>query len=138
MSFLGLVDRSVDPEDLGQTGDPEDLENPLLRADQLERTVVGTHPLEPPDQDTEARGVEEVDLLHVDKKVEVALVDQIDEELTQSRRRVDIDLTLDLHDGESVLGAVIQLQIHRSSSASPAKLPFWAWQSGTWLQTVRP
>src|SRR6185437_8588590 len=110
------------PEDLGQTGNPEDLQDALLRADQLERAVVRTNPLEPPDQDAKARGVEEVHLLHVDEQVEVALVHQVDEELTQSRRRVDIDLTLDLHDGESVFGAVIQLQIHRSSSASPAKL----------------
>ncbi|GIH90880.1 hypothetical protein Pta02_41980 [Planobispora takensis] len=49
--------------------------------------------------------------------MEVPLVDEVDQKLTQPGRGVDIDLALDLDDGETVLGMVVQLQIHRSSSA---------------------
>ncbi len=41
----GLVHCLVDAEDLRQPGDPEDLQDPLLRADQIQRAVAGPHPL---------------------------------------------------------------------------------------------
>src|SRR4051812_43696880 len=50
---LGVVDR----EHLGQAGDPEDLQQPVLAADQLHRAVLGTHLLQAADQDAQARGV---------------------------------------------------------------------------------
>jgi hypothetical protein len=45
----GLVHRLVDAEDLRQSGDLQDLQDPLLRADQVQRAVVGPHPLQAPD-----------------------------------------------------------------------------------------
>src|SRR5882757_9635967 len=113
----GLVHRLVDAEDLRQPGDPEDLQDPLLRADQIQRAVVRPHPLQAPDQHPEASGVEEPDLLQVDDDLVVALADQIDEQLTQPRRRVDIDLAPDVDDLDAVLAGVTQLQLHGSSSA---------------------
>jgi hypothetical protein len=121
VGFLGLVHRGVDPEDLGQPGDAEDLQDALLCADELQGAVVRAHALQPANQDAEPGRVQEVHLLHVHEQVEVTLVDQIDQELTQPRRSVHIDLTLDLDDGEATLGAMVQLQIHRSSSALPAE-----------------
>src|SRR5207247_8141062 len=99
----GLVHRLVDAEDLRQPGDLEDLQYPLLRADQIQRAVVGPHPLQAPDQHPEAGGVEEPDLVQVDDELVVALADQVDEQLTQPRRRIDIDLALDVDDLDAVL-----------------------------------
>src|SRR3984957_10614375 len=113
----GLVHRVVDTEHLRQPGDPEDLEYPLLRAHEVQGAVVGAYPLQPADQYAETGGVEELDLLHVDDELVVVLVDQIDEQLTEPRRRVDIDLALDVDDLDAVLVVVTQLQIHKSSSA---------------------
>src|ERR1700748_2411549 len=97
-------------EDLGQAGDPGDLQDALLRAYQVQRPVVRAHPLEPADQDPEARGVEELDLLHVDYQLVVLLVDELDEELTQARRGVDVDLTFDVDDLDALLFSVRQLK----------------------------
>ena len=69
-----FVDRGVDREHLGQAGDPEDLEDALLGADQAQRALMGTHPLEAADQHAETGGVEEVDALHVDDEVVLAVV----------------------------------------------------------------
>ena len=55
----------MDVEDLRQAGDPEDLQDALLRADQVQRALLGAHPLEPADEHAEAGGVEELDALHV-------------------------------------------------------------------------
>src|SRR5205823_12121231 len=77
----GLVRRLVDAEDLRQPGDPEDLQDPLLRADQIQRAVVGPHPPQAPDQHPEAGGVEEPDLVQVDDELVAALADQVDEQL---------------------------------------------------------
>src|SRR6516225_2622116 len=119
----GLVHRVVDAEHLGQPGNPEDLEYPLLRTDQVQRAVVGAHSLQPADQHPETGGVEKLDLLHVDDELVVVLVDQIDEKLTEPWRRVDIDLALDVDDLDAVLVVVTQLQIHKSSSAITASSP---------------
>src|SRR5208337_3539598 len=113
----GLLHCLVDAEDLRQPADPDDLQYPLLRADQIQRAVVRPHPLQAPDQHPEAGGVQEPDLVHVDDELVVVLADQIDEQLTQPRRGVDIDLALDVDDLDAVLAVVTQLQIHESSSA---------------------
>src|SRR5690606_22740823 len=55
----GFVGGVVDPEDLGEAGDPEDLQQPFLGADQLERTVVDADLLEATDQHAQTGGVEE-------------------------------------------------------------------------------
>jgi hypothetical protein len=78
---------------------------------------VGPHPPQAPDQHPEAGGVEEPDLVQVDDELVVGLADQIDEQLTQPRRGIDIDLALDVDDLSAVLVVVTQLQIHTSSSA---------------------
>ncbi len=74
------------------------------------------HPLQAPDQHPQAGGIEEPDLLQVDDKLVVVLADQIDEQLTQPRRGVDIDLAPDVDDLDAVFAVVPQLQIHESSS----------------------
>src|ERR1700741_4760546 len=94
----GLVHAVVDAEDLRQPGDPEDLEYPLLRADQVQRSVVGTDALEAADEHTKPGGVEELHLLHVHHQLVVTVVDQVDEQLTQPRGGIDIDLPLDVDD----------------------------------------
>ena len=48
-----LVDRRVDGKHLGQPGDLEDLEDPLVRAHESEVAVVAAQALEPSHQDTE-------------------------------------------------------------------------------------
>src|SRR5690242_5206734 len=113
----GFVDRVVDAEHLRQPGDPEDLEDPLLRADEVQGTVVRAYPLQPADQHAETGRVEELDLLHVDDQLVVVLVDEIDEQLAEPRGGVDVDLTLDVDDLDAVLVVVTELQIHKSSSA---------------------
>src|SRR5690606_6292414 len=118
----GLLHRLVDTEDLGQTGDPEDLQDPLLGADQVQGAVVGPHALETAHKHTEPGRVEELHLLHVDDEVVVALVHQVDEELSQARRRIDVDFPFDDDDLGVVLGVVIKLQVHWSSSTEQRKL----------------
>src|SRR3984957_20061537 len=116
----GLVYRLVDAENLRQPGDPEDLEYALLRADQIQGSVVGTHSLQPADQHSETGGVQELDLLHVDDELVIVLVDEIDKQLTEPRRRVDVDFALDVDDLDAVLVVVTQLQIQKSSNAMQA------------------
>src|SRR6185437_15442847 len=48
----------------------------------------------------------------------VVLVDEIDEQLTEPRSRVNVDLALDVDDLDAVLVVVTELQIHKSSSAT--------------------
>src|SRR6266513_2054811 len=115
----GLVHGLVDAEDLRQPGDPEDPQYLLPRADQIQRAVVHPHPPQAPDQHPEAGGVEEPHLVQVDDELVAALADQVDEQLTQPRRRIHIDLAPDVDDLDTVLGVVTQLQIHTSSSAMP-------------------
>src|SRR5262249_32955109 len=56
-------------------------------------------------------------------------IHQFDEKLTQSRGGVDVDLPLHIDDFDSILGVVIQLQIHVSSRAS---------LSPSWVPAQRP
>src|SRR5258708_5022923 len=76
--------------------------------------------LEPADQNAEPRGIEELDLLHVNEEVELALVDQVDELLTELRRRIDVDLSFHVDDSQAIFGGVVvHLQVHISSCAVP-------------------
>src|SRR6202041_2941644 len=52
----GLIHAVMDAEDLGQPGDPEDLQDALLRAHQVQRAVVGTDALEAADEHAQAGG----------------------------------------------------------------------------------
>src|SRR6202162_5214965 len=113
----GLVHRVVDTENLRQPGDPQDLEYALLRADEIQGAVVRPHSLQRADQHSETGEVQEHDRLHVDDELVIVLVDEIDEQLTEPRRRVDVDLALDVDDLDAVLVVVTQLQVHKSSSA---------------------
>jgi len=85
------------------------------------------HPLQAAGQHPQAGGVEEPDLVQVDDELVVVLAGQIDEQLTQPRRGVDIDLALDVDDLDAVLGVVTQPQIDKSSSvvmaSSRASIP---------------
>jgi hypothetical protein len=105
----------VNREDLGQAGDPKDLEDALLRADESQRAVVCPDALETADQDAEAGRVEELDALHVDDQVVVAGRHQVDELLPQLRRGVDIDLAA--HDDDPVVALLTgrEGQVHGSS-----------------------
>src|SRR6266571_6173085 len=116
LELLGLdgpVHRLVDAEHLRQPGDPEDLEDALLRAHQVQGAVVRPHPLQAADQHAESGGVEELDLLHIHDELVVVLVDEIDEQLTEPWGRVNVDLALDIDDLDAVLVVVTQLQIHK-------------------------
>src|SRR5262249_8527482 len=109
----GLVYRVVDAENLGQTGDAEDFQYPLLSADQVKRSIVGPDSLQPADQDAQASGVKELHLFHVDDELVIAVVDQVNKEFAETRRGVDVDLAFYVDDLDAVLVVVIQLQIHR-------------------------
>src|SRR2546425_13101496 len=73
----------------------------------------------------EAGGVEELHLLHVHDQPEMALVHELDQQLTQPRRGIDVDLAFHLDDFATVLGVVVQLQVHMSSMppSSSARRP---------------
>jgi hypothetical protein len=58
-------------------------------------------------------------LVQVDDELAAARADQVDEQLTQPRRGVDIDLAPHVDDLDAVPGVVTQLQVHTSSSAMP-------------------
>src|SRR5208282_1254760 len=118
-----------------QPRDPEDLEYPLLRADQIQGTVVRAHSLQPADQHTETGRVQELDLLHVDDELVVVLVNEIDEQLTEPRRRVDVNLAFHVDDLDAVLVVVTQLQIHKSSSAMKGVIH--AFRPGTQANVAR-
>src|SRR3954468_14552744 len=85
----------VDDEHLGQSGDPEDLQQPVLVAHQLERAVVGADLLQTADQHAEPGGVEELDLGHVDDEAVGAGRGQLGDLLAESRGGVDVDLPRD-------------------------------------------
>jgi hypothetical protein len=54
------------------------------------------HPLQAADQHPQAGGVEEPDFLQVADELAVVRADQIDEQLAETRRGIDIDLALDV------------------------------------------
>jgi hypothetical protein len=106
----------VDREDLGQPGDPEDLEDLLLGADKLQRAVVVADPLEPADQHSEPGRVQEVDLLQVDHDVVGPVADQLDQLLSQLWRGVDVDLAGHLEHRVVAFLAHVEVEIHPLSS----------------------
>ena len=61
------------------------------------------HPVQAADQHPQAGGVEESDLVQVDDELVAVRACQIDEQLTQPRRGVDVDLALDVDDLDAVL-----------------------------------
>src|SRR5207245_1959655 len=117
------VERFVDREDLGETGDFEHLEDAALGADQREIAIVAPEPLESAHQDAETGGVEEVDGFEVDDDLVLALADELDEALAEPRRGVDVDLPPDGEHGPAVPLVDIQAEIHRSSSGAAPNLP---------------
>src|SRR5579884_278183 len=108
----GGFHRIVDGEDLGQAGDLEHLEDPALGAHQGEVTIVAAQALEPPDQHTEAGGVEEVDPLQVDDDLLVTLADQLDQPLPQPGGGVDVDLATNGQHCETVPLRYVEAQVH--------------------------
>src|SRR5215467_16089088 len=111
----GLVHTVMDAEDLRQPGDPEDLEYALLRAHQVQRAIVGTHTLEAADEHAQAGGVKELHLLHVHHELVMAVVDKVNEKLTQPRGGIDVDLALDVDNLNPVRRVMLQFQVHKSS-----------------------
>src|SRR5580692_913339 len=109
----GLVHAVMDAEDLGQPGDPEDLQDALLRAHQVQRAVVSTDALEAADEHAQAGGIKELHLLHVHHELVVPAVHQVDEKLTQPRGRIDVNLALDIDDLDPVRRVMLQLQVHK-------------------------
>src|SRR5689334_24772432 len=69
-------DVGMDVEDLGQTGDPEDLQQPFLRTDQGQRPVVGAHPFQSADEHSEAGGIQELNAFQVQDEVVGPVVDE--------------------------------------------------------------
>jgi hypothetical protein len=73
---------------------------------------VGADPLQPADEDAEARRVQEVDVLHVHDEVVGTARHEVDELLAQLRRGVDVDLATHHDDGAVALGTGRQGQVH--------------------------
>src|SRR5918993_4459138 len=116
-SRQGSVRRGVDREDLGEARDPEDLEQAVLVADELEGTVVGADLLEAAHEHTEPGRVEELHALHVDDDVVAARGDQLGDGVAQLRRGVDVDLPTHCHDGAPIDLARRKCQVHVSIPA---------------------
>src|SRR5215472_4809078 len=76
---------------------------------------MGTHTLEAADEHAQAGGVKELHLLHVHHELVVAVVDKVNEKLTQPRGGIDVDLALDVDDLDAVRRVMLQLQVHKSS-----------------------
>src|SRR6202011_3214184 len=104
--------------DLGEAGDLEHLEDPVLGADQGQVALMATKPLETADQHPEAGRVEEVHALEVDDDLVLALADQLDQLLSESGRGVDVDLPLHRQHGERRVGVVyVETKLHRRASS---------------------
>src|SRR5947209_10613558 len=108
----GSVDRVVDAEHLGETGDLEHLQDAVLGADEGEVAVVATEPLEATDAHAEARGVEEVDTFQVDDDVVLALADQLHQPFAKPRRGVDVVLPTNSEDGRAAPLGDVETEIH--------------------------
>ena len=111
---------------------PKTLVSPVIRKIFRIRSCVQTRSSEPscartrfrpPASTPEAGGAGEPGLVHVDHELVAVLAGQIDEQLTQPRRGIDIDLALDVDDLDAVLAVVTQLQIHESPSAMHGVVP---------------
>src|SRR5690348_66468 len=98
----GGIDGVVDREHLREAGDLQHLQDPALGADEGQIAVVAPDALEPPDEDSEARRVEELHTFEVDQDRALTLVDQLDELLAELGGGIDVDLALDGQDGPAV------------------------------------
>src|SRR5450755_2687926 len=81
----GRLDRIVYGEHLRQSGDFEDLQDAVLGAHQSEIAVVASEPLQSSDQHAQPGRVEEVHSLEVDNDLVLALADELDELLPETR-----------------------------------------------------
>ena len=73
----------MDAEDLGQPGDPEDLEQPFVRADECEIAAGTSQPAVGADQDPQTSRIQEVDPGKVDDDVLLAGSDHLVEAVAQ-------------------------------------------------------
>src|SRR5690242_20658102 len=80
----GRLNRVVQLEDAVERGNPEDLQKPLVCADELERAVDRPQPLERADEHPETGRVEKLDPAEVDHDVPGTLLDQLDEPFSQA------------------------------------------------------
>ncbi len=106
------VEGRVDLEDLVETGDGEDLEHAVVRSDEPHRAAARARELEPPDEDTEARRVEEGHVRQVDDELRAAALDLLVELLAHERRGVDVDLTAEVHHGPVAVVGSGDREIH--------------------------
>ena len=75
---------------------------------------MAAQPLQAADQHPQPGRVEKVHALEVDDDLPVALADQLDQSLTQARRAVDVDLSLDGQHRERRSAVVyLQTELHR-------------------------
>src|SRR5205823_5763497 len=112
----GVVDSVVDGEDLGESGDLEDLEDAALGADEKEVAVVTAEALQAADEHAEAGGIEEVDAFEIDDDAVFAFAHQLDQPLAKARRGVDVDLAANGEDGVPVALCDVETEIHRGAS----------------------
>jgi hypothetical protein len=109
----GLRHRVVDAEYLVQAGDPEDPQDAVLRAYQVDPAVVRTDPLQAADEHAEAGRVEEVDAFHVHDQLVAARLDEADQLLSQLGSGVNVDLAANSDDCEPRgLGVHIERELH--------------------------
>src|SRR4030095_1577836 len=110
-----LLNGAVDGEDLGQSGNPKDLENTFLRADQAKRAIMSPHPLEAAHEHPESCRVEELNPLHIDDEVVVPGGDEVNKSLPELGSCINVNFATDLDDGAITLSPSGQCQIHESS-----------------------
>src|SRR6266508_2700842 len=87
----GRLDGVEEREHAVQRGDPEDLQQPFLAADQAQAPPGGPQPLQGAHEHAEPGRVEELDPAEVDDDAARATLDELDEPLPQPRRGVHID-----------------------------------------------
>src|SRR3569833_1632766 len=105
-------DGVVKLEDPVQGGDPEDLEQPLVGADKLERSIDRPEPLQRTDQHPEAGRVQELHPAEIHHDVPGTLLDQVDEAFPQPRRGVAVDLAADFEHGVVARVVCRKRQLH--------------------------
>src|SRR4029453_17884362 len=110
-----LFHGAVDGENLGQSGNPKDLENTFLRADQAKRAIMSPHPLEAAHEHPESCRVEELTPLHIDDEVVVPGGDEVNKTLPELGSCINVNFATALDDGAITLSPSGQGQIHESS-----------------------
>jgi len=85
-----------------------------MGAHKREVTIVAAQSLEPTDEDTEARRVEEVDTLEVDDDLVPALAYELHQLFPEPRSSVDIDLPLYAHNRVRLTTVVhLETELHQ-------------------------